>query len=223
MSNYCLGEIVKTKSEFIDLVSQASSKYSFVELWLDFIEDFSFDFLEEVANKYEDKLLVLLRRNDGKDLQIDFETRKEIIKFLGEKNIFLDLDFVVQAQEVEIYKSLDKKPPLILSFHSYKDTPGSEFLDGLILEMKKIKNVIYKIACFCNSQKDAVRLLDLYERNLDLEGNLIVIGGGPFGKLTRVAAYLWDQPIIYAPKDSAKFVIGGQLTLEQYKKLEEIL
>lgn len=223
MTKYCLGQIVKSKKEFLDLVEKSREEYDLIELWVDFIEDFSINFLNEVCDSLKEKLIVLLRRNDGKEIRLSMGDRKAIVELLASKKSLLDLDVNEQSEEIQFYEGLNKKPFLIASYHDYKETPDFLEIENIIKNMRRISPDIYKFACFCNTIEEAGRVISVYSENTDLHGKLIMLGGGPNGTLTRVGALLWNQPIIYAPREVENFVIAGQLTLEQYKNLEKTL
>lgn len=221
MSKYCLGEIVKSKAEFTELVSVHMSGYKLIELWVDFIEDFSEDFFVEQTKKLGAKLIVLFRRNDDQDIKLSLEKRKHLIEILAESKSYLDLDVVLQKDEIEFYQSLTKKPKLIASYHNYKTCPANSELERLYAEMCSAGAEIPKFACFCSTKEDSIRLIEFYNKHSAAKP-MIVLGMGEHAAITRITALLYDQPIIYAPRATANFVAPGQLTLKQYRGLQRV-
>lgn len=219
---FCLGEIVPTKADFLTLLDESENDYDLVEIWCDFITEFDLAFLENVRNRLGDKLIVLLRRNDEQGNKLSLELRKEIVDFCVRHNVLLDLDYALQAEEVKYILKSQQSPNLLLSYHDYRSTPQIDDLSVILADMQQVNARYYKLVCVCQDREAAARLMHLYV-NSEQQHSSIIFGAGEHGVVTRLAALYWKQPIIYAPRDKSKFVVSGQLTLDQYEQIADVL
>ncbi len=220
---FCLGEIVTTKAEFRKLADEALEGYDLVELWLDYILDWDLEFIQEVSQKYADQLLILTRRNDQQAFSLSLGERLAVLEEASRTNVFIDLDFLEQKEELEFFSNLAAKSKLILSYHNYKVTPDYQGLEEILLAMLQVPAEFYKLACYCNSRSDLLNLLKIKEQYSTSTNQLIVLGAGADGLLSRFACVLDRQAIIYAPRSLNKAVINGQLSLQQYNLFQEML
>lgn len=100
--------------------------------------------------------------------------------------------------------NLPEGTKLILSHHNFEETPD---LEALYSEMKKTPADLYKIAVTPKSTTDALRILNFARYKPDV----IAIGMGPFGEITRILA----QRITYASLDESQQSAPGQLTIQE--------
>ena len=220
---FCLGEIVTNKAEFFKLTDEALKDYDLIEVWLDYILDWDYDFITEICTKYAERLLVLTRRNDQAGYNLTANQRFSILEQATNYPVFVDLDFAEQSEELKYYLKVKKNSKLIISYHNYQSTPDFHELSELVVSMQKLPADIYKLACYCNSREDLINLLNLKDTFTKEVNNLIVLGAGKEGMLSRLAGYLDQQPIIYAPRNASKSIINGQITLKAYKLFQEML
>jgi 3-dehydroquinate dehydratase I len=104
---------------------------------------------------------------------------------------------------------------LILSRHFYTHTPSLGDLKGYIDEMFSLGADIAKIACQVNSLADAANLLGLYG---DYK-NIVAIGMGPHGVITRVAAPLLGAPFTFAFFGESPATASGQIEYNEISAL----
>ncbi len=128
----------------------------------------------------------------------------------------------IEIENSESYKSeliefaRKKGTKIIISYHDYQRTPPIRELEQLLTWAGEYKADIIKIACMVNDKKDVARLLSLYDSEL----NLIVIGMGELGRITRIAAVLLGAPFTFVSYDKDNKTADGQLSADQ---LEDIL
>jgi 3-dehydroquinate dehydratase len=67
----------------------------------------------------------------------------------------------------------------------------------------------------CENELDAVRLLELLLELKQKGLSYIILGGGEFGKITRIFGTLWGNQMIFAPKIQAEQSDVGQLTRDE--------
>lgn len=220
MIKYCLPIIKNTRKEV--LKSLKIKDFDCYEIWLDYIKDLDDKFLVDIVKKHRGKLIFLFRRQCLENAKLSLERRQQIISLLSSFNVFLDLDFLTQYEELEYLKQYPKIR-LILSYHNYKETPKIDYLNSLISKMKKYNPQIFKVATFCQKNTDGLNLLTFLLRLNDEKLKYIVLGMGKDGLVTRVFGAIWGNEFNFAPIDLKEETAEGQLTKKQMEKiLQEI-
>jgi len=108
---------------------------------------------------------------------------------------------------------------VIVSYHNHTSTPGLKELKKIVGECRKSGADIVKIACKVNGQDDLAKLLALYVYGNDI----IAIGMGEEGFITRLAAPLLGAEFTYASADRNSNTAPGQMTSNEMRKLYEQL
>jgi len=108
---------------------------------------------------------------------------------------------------------------VIMSFHDYSKTPPLKTLKQIISLCFAEGADIAKIACKVHSERDNIRLLGLLDREKS-EGELVVVGMGEQGRITRIVAPLLGSPFTYASLAEGKETAVGQVSKN---KLENIM
>jgi 3-dehydroquinate dehydratase I len=106
---------------------------------------------------------------------------------------------------------------LILSRHFFTHTPSSDELRNYAGEMFSMGADIVKIASQVNQPSDAAVLLGLYG---DYK-NIVSIGMGPLGVITRVASPFLDAPFTFASFGENPVTAAGQVELTALNELIE--
>jgi len=156
---------------------------------------------------------------------IKFEDSKriEILKTAIQSGArYVDFDY---KQDIEIFKFLKKECQtnnckIILSYHNPESTPTLDELNNIKNQIKTSQPDIYKIACKVNDKKDIINLLSLYQ---DSQNDLIAIGLGEKGKITRIAAINLGAPFTYASIDDNQETAPGQINYQTLKKIFELM
>lgn len=114
---------------------------------------------------------------------------------------------------------------VIISYHNYENTPPKSQLEAIIGQCFSGGGDIAKIACRVNSLSDSARILSLYDREIDKGNNrqIIAIGMGEQGKITRAAAPLLGAPFTYASPAGGGETAPGQLDKETLERVYELL
>jgi 3-dehydroquinate dehydratase-1 len=113
----------------------------------------------------------------------------------------------------------DRKSRLILSYHNFEETPDTQSLKSIVMEMYSFGADIAKIACLVSKDEDLVNLLSLYRK----KGNKLVIGMGEKGLITRVAAVFMGAEFTFAFPDDGSMTAPGQLTKKDLEDIFEIM
>lgn len=217
-TKYCLPIIKSTRKEVLTALN--TKGYDYFEIWLDYIKDLDEKFIISVIKKFKGRLIFLFRRQDLENIKLTLQERQRIISLLANYNVFLDIDFLTQHEELEFLKKDKTKIKLILSFHDYRETPKLDYLLNLVAKMKRYSPDIYKFATFCQTEQDSLNLLNLLLKLKEQELKYIVLGMGEKGLITRIVGPMWGNEMIFAPKNLKEKSAKGQLTK---KSLELIL
>lgn len=220
-TKYCLPIIKISRKEVLQ--SLRIKDYDFYEIWLDYIKDLDEKFINEICKKFQRRLIFVFRRQNLEKIKLDLEKRQKFITLLSRFNVYLDLDFLTQHEELEFLISKAGKIKLILSYHNYKETPKLDFLGNLLNKMKRYNPNMYKIATFCQKESDALILLSFILILKEQKLNYIILGMGKNGQATRIIGPLWGNQISFTPKEIKEKSALGQLTKDQLEKILNII
>jgi 3-dehydroquinate dehydratase-1 len=134
---------------------------------------------------------------------------------------YVDIEVAAEAgfREAVIAAAREKKSRVIISYHNFEETPLRHFLLQTIEECLDLGADIAKVVCCVKNSQDCVRILSLYENRK----NLIALGMGDLGVITRIAAPFLGAPLTYASLASGKETTGGQPDLETLKTVMKFL
>ncbi len=108
---------------------------------------------------------------------------------------------------------------VIISFYDKDKTPVKRELEHIVRECSMSGADIVKIVCRVNSHEDNARLLSLYS----LGKNIIAIGLGNTGKITRLAAPLAGAEFTYASLGKGLETADGQMTKSAMERIYKSL
>lgn len=219
---YTLPIIKDSKKEVLQMINTNLSDYLYFEIWLDYIEDLDTEFLDLLISQYEEKLVVLFRRQQLEEIKMPEDQREKIIWQVANTKALLDLD-ISQETELNYIKEKNIKPNLILSYHNYEETPGFPLMIDTLEEMVKHNPKIYKFSTLCKTVEDGVKLLNLMMNLRDRDLKYIVLGMGKDGILPRIFGAIFGNEMNFAPKNLEEKSAEGQLTREQFEEVFEIL
>lgn len=137
----------------------------------------------------------------------------------GASYVDLEINSSREYRETIVKKAREVGCKIIVSYHNQSVTPSDVELENIVRECRDTGADIVKIACRANSYSDNARMLGL----LGHEKNLIVIGMGEKGKITRIVAPLLGSPFTYASIAGGFETADGQIEAEKLKKLMEAL
>ena len=133
---------------------------------------------------------------------------------------WVDIEFEApkawKKEMVDFAHRLGKK--VIVSSHNFEETPLPKELYSLVDSMQGEKADLKKLACQANSKADSARLLSLYERY----ENILVIGMGPIGTITRIAATFLGAPFTFSA-GRAGTTAPGQLTYPEMQRAIQLI
>jgi 3-dehydroquinate dehydratase-1 len=112
---------------------------------------------------------------------------------------------------------------VIVSRHDERGTPPTKELRRIVARCFADGADIAKVACRVHSVEEVLRLLALYGSEDQNRGDLIVLGLGSRGVLTRLAAPLLGAPFTYAAADGRPATADGQLEHGTMTKIFKLL
>lgn len=126
---------------------------------------------------------------------------------------------------------------VILSYHNFEITPPRDELETIVNQCISDGADIVKVACQVHSVSDCIRLLclyDLHHPNVKIDNKtdskktgdscqIIAIGMGEKGKITRVAAPFLGAPFTYASIVTGLETAPGQVDADTLGKIYRLL
>lgn len=216
---YCLPIIKNGVKEVAQSIEANKQKYSFFELWLDYIEDLSDEAIMKLVEKYPGRLVLVFRRQNLEDIRMPVEKRLKLLEMLYGKDCLVDLDISCQKEDLDYAKAKGLKT--IVSYHNYEETPAGPKLSEIISTIRSYKPYTLKISTFCNETSDAYRLIGLKKDFLESGERHIVLGMGKEGEITRIFGALWGNELIFIPEAINEASAPGQITREDFDKIME--
>jgi 3-dehydroquinate dehydratase I len=151
----------------------------------------------------------------------DEQRKKKLEKAIESGASYVDIEIdAPDAFKKELISSAHKHNcKVILSYHNFSETPPTDELAKMVDACFAQGADIAKVACLANSESDAARILSLYAKYK----NLLALGMGENGRITRVASLLMGAPFSYVSTSTAKETAPGQITRKQMEKVLEVL
>lgn len=134
----------------------------------------------------------------------------------GAAYVDIEVDAPRASREAVLAAARGKGCRVIVSYHNFTETPLKHHLLQVIEECFDLGGDIAKIICKVQNSQDCVRMLSLYESRK----NVIALGMGPLGVITRIAAPFLGAPLTYASLAPGKETAEGQPDL---KTLEAVM
>ena len=104
---------------------------------------------------------------------------------------------------------------VIISYHNFDITPQQNELRKIVNTCFDYNADITKIATLVNDDREIAALFSLY----DINKNVLAIGMGEKGKITRVMAPFLGAPFTFAAPDKGDNTAPGQLTYSRMKEM----
>jgi 3-dehydroquinate dehydratase I len=186
----------------------------------------SYDEIGTIFSTYSN-LVATCRPTNGPDPRSDAERKKMLMTAIIAGAAFVDLE--VESDDAFkrelIQTARIQQCRVIISYHNYDSTPSRPQLEKIVERCFEDGADIAKVACHVHSACDSARLLALYDypARAYLGREILAIGMGEKGKITRLAAPLLGAPFTYASMPGQKETAPGQLDNESLIRLYELL
>ena len=150
------------------------------------------------------------------------EERKDLLSKaieFGAKYIDVELtcDLAMKDHVINVAKESDCK--VIISYHNYEKCPNREHMIDIINRCFEGKADIAKIVAKVNSVQDNVSIISLY----DTSREIIALGMGELGRITRIAAPFFGAPFTYAYPKGMRRTAHGQFSEEKIKEITNLI
>ncbi len=138
---------------------------------------------------------------------------------LGASYVDLELESATEFAG-EIMRAAERAScEVIVSHHDFTGTPGKDELRSILEACFRQGGVVAKIATQVQSKEDLINLFSLYTR----PGRKVILGMGPQGRITRVAAPLLGSEFTFASPEEGLETAPGQMSAGQLKAIYKIL
>ncbi|TYB30405.1 MAG: type I 3-dehydroquinate dehydratase [Candidatus Mcinerneyibacterium aminivorans] len=202
---------VSTAEMGYEKIKETIQKYENVELRLDLLE-LSDKQYEDILSKHKSLIVTCRKTQENKDKRVGY-----LLKAVENDVDYIDIDIMSKKNIIKNMKKNMKKSntQLIISFHDYNNTPKDMYLKKIIKKALNMGADFVKIATNIKSNSDMIRLLNLARNN-----NVIPVGMGDRGKISRIINSLADVPIVYTSIEN-KTTAEGQINYEILKDILE--
>ncbi len=167
------------------------------------------------------KELIATCRPDG---GMDMVSRSRLLStaiVAGAKFVDVEVESIRRYRECIARKARAAGCRIIVSYHNYEMTPETAVLKETVERCFGCGADIAKIACMVNEERDGVRLLSLLDGASAAQ--IVVIGMGQKGKITRVAAPLLGSPFTFASASAGKETAVGQIDKATLEEMHSII
>ncbi|AAC06389.1 type I 3-dehydroquinate dehydratase [Aquifex aeolicus] len=188
-----------------------------VELRVDQFSDTSLNYVKEKLEEVHSQgLKTILTIRSPEEGGREVKNREELFEELSPLSDYTDIELSSRGLLVKLYnitKEAGKK--LIISYHNFELTPPNWIIREVLREGYRYGG-IPKIAVKANSYEDVARLLCISRQ---VEGEKILISMGDYGKISRLAGYVFGSVITYCSLEKA--FAPGQIPLEEMVELRK--
>jgi 3-dehydroquinate dehydratase I len=198
---------VSIAEESISRCREALEGVSFAEIRLDFLMSVTPDDVKGLFSNHP-RLIATCRPGSTTE-----EDRQKILLTAiqsGAAYVDVEIESPPRFTRPIIEKARACGCQIIVSYHNYDETPDIERLEATISACYAAGADLAKIACMVRLERDNARLLGL----LDGDRPIVIIGMGPLGTITRIAAPLLGSPFTFASLSKGKETAEGQLDKE---------
>lgn len=191
----CVVVTGNTLSKFLENLREAESKSDFVELRADHINSLKESDIEKIRKAVTKTAIFTCRRKDEGGLYEGSEPeRNKIIR----KALELDFEYVdIELKTVKTSIFTPKNSKIIVSYHNFEVTPSYQTLNSIANDMRENGADIIKIATMAKHDDDNNKLFKLL-MNKKLSEEMIIVGMGEKGKLTRIMSPLMGGFLTFA-------------------------
>ena len=137
----------------------------------------------------------------------------------GAAYVDIEVDAPAPLRTAVVAAAKEKGSKVIVSYHNNTETPLRHLLLQAIESCFDHGADIVKIICRVRSPQDCVRILSLYESRK----NVIALGMGELGVITRIAAPFLGAPLTYAALAPGRETAEGQLDIKTLRTIMDLV
>jgi len=212
----CASVAEKTPKRLKQTLTKALKKSDYAEIRFDFLNpNLVPDALQQIKKDLRKCVCTLRPVSEGGKFSGNEKNRISIIKLIAEYNPFLlDMELNSLSKNKNLQRYLKSTgTDILVSWHSFNQTPGISVLKKKLAQMKKFSNNI-KIVTMAKSVNDATRVLSLYKNN---NTKLIAFSMGNYGRISRILCLFLGSPYTYV--SLGKPVAPGQFSVDEVKSI----
>jgi len=212
----CASIAEKPPKRLKQTLTKALKKSDYAEIRFDFLNPNAVPDALQLIRKDLRKCVCTLRPvSEGGKFSGSEKNRISIMKLIAEYNPFLlDIELNSLSKNKNLQRYLKSTgTDILVSWHSFKQTPGISVLKKKLAQMKKFSNNI-KIVTMAKSVNDATRVLSLYKNN---NTKLIAFSMGNYGRVSRILCLFLGSPYTYV--SLGKPVAPGQFSVDEVKSI----
>ncbi|RNJ79177.1 MAG: type I 3-dehydroquinate dehydratase [Nitrosopumilus sp. B06] len=211
----CVSIAEKTPARVKKVLDMALSKSEYAEIRLDYIKNAQIPDVLELVKRRSNRIVYTVRpRSEGGVFAGTEKERISILKLASEYDPFLlDVELDTLRKNSGLVSFL-KNSSLLVSWHDFKKTPGSQELGKKMVQMSRFSRNM-KMVCMARSIDDAVRMLEMYSRRG--KNSLISFAMGDMGRISRMLCLYLGSPYTYV--SLGRPVAPGQFSVDQIKKM----
>jgi len=212
----CASVAEKTPKRVKQTLAKALKKSDYAEIRFDFLNpNLVPDALQQIKKDLRKCVCTLRPVSEGGKFSGSEKNRISIMKLIAEYNPFLlDIELNTLSKNKNLQRYLKSTgTDILVSWHSFKQTPGISVLKKKLAQMKKFSNNI-KIVTMAKSVNDATQVLSLYKNN---NTKLIAFSMGNYGRISRILCLFLGSPYTYV--SLGKPVAPGQFSVDEVKSI----
>ena len=212
----CASIAEKTPKRLKQTLTKALKKSDYAEIRFDFLNpNLVPDALQLIKKDLRKCVCTLRPVSEGGKFSGSEKNRISIMKLIAEYNPFLlDIELNSLSKNKNLQRYLKSTgTDILVSWHSFNQTPGISVLKKKLAQMKKFSNNI-KIVTMAKSVNDATRVLSLYKNN---NTKLIAFSMGNYGRISRILCLFLGSPYTYV--SLGKPVAPGQFSVDEVKSI----
>lgn len=214
MIKICSVVIGDSLEEFLNNLHKVQEVSNFVELRVDYIKDLSIEYLDIIKKQtIKENIFTCRSVNEGGKFAGSKEDLKRIIYRANELQ-FNHID--IEISMLENINFDNKNCKIVGSYHNFNNTPNYDELLNIYKNIKQYDFVdIVKIATNVVNDNDNIELVKLL---ISKDKDIIVLGMGEKGKITRIISPLLGGYLTFASVDN-NISASGQISLNDLIKI----
>ncbi|HGK2917494.1 TPA: type I 3-dehydroquinate dehydratase [Streptococcus pneumoniae] len=175
-----------------------------------------------IFEKFAGRELVFTLRTRSEGGEIDLSP-EEYIHLIKEVAQFYQPDYIdfEYYSYKDVFEEMLDFPNLVLSYHSFQETP--ENMMEILSELTILNPKLVKVAVMAHTEQDVLDLMNYTRgfKTLNPEQEYVTISMGKVGKVSRITADVTGSSWSFASLDEVS--APGQISLASMKKIREIL
>ncbi len=224
MALICVPVAVQKPEVLLEKISLAvRGAPDFIEIRVDYLEDMNIDFSDVVSKTPVPLILTVRKSDEGGLFKFGEKVRIQIIeKCIKAKPRFVDLELSINGSTLKKLLELaeQNKVGVILSFHSFKNTPKREMLVQKIREAAQKGVELVKIVTLAKEVIDNLIVLSLPQEGNNFGIKIISFCMGERGIISRALCPFFGSYLTYAALGTS--TAPGQIDLEAMRKIHEL-